>query len=177
MKLTFDQAKIQLDNGVWLCLKVTEPAPARGFVHSMKDKKYMAELKEYRNHRSLDANAYFWVLASKLAEATGIPKTDIYLEAIRDIGGNTDVFSMEDAAVQKFCTIWSQRGIGWPTEKIDSKDGWTQILVYYGSSTYDTAQMSRLIDNIVQDCKSCGIETMTPRELDRLKEAWNAPAD
>lgn len=28
MNLTFDEAKIQMDGGVWLCLKVKEPAPA-----------------------------------------------------------------------------------------------------------------------------------------------------
>lgn len=43
------------------------------------------------------------------------------------------------------------------------------MLLYYGSSTYDGAQMARLIDNIVQDCKAVGIETMTPDELARLE--------
>ena len=45
-------------------------------------------------------------------------------------------------------------------------------MLYYGSSTFDTKQMSRLIDNIVQDCKAVGIETLTPQQLDALKEGW-----
>ena len=45
-------------------------------------------------------------------------------------------------------------------------------MFYRGSSVYDNAQMSRLIENIVQDCKAVGIETLTPSELERLKEGW-----
>ena len=41
-----------------------------------------------------------------------------------------------------------------------------------GSSDYDTAQMSRLIEIIIQECKAQGIETMTPRELDALVSRW-----
>lgn len=41
-----------------------------------------------------------------------------------------------------------------------------------GSSVYNTKQMSRLIDHVVQDCKAVGIETLTPLELDRLKGDW-----
>ena len=51
-------------------------------------------------------------------------------------------------------------------------EGCKNVTLYYGSSTYDTRQMSRLIDLVVQDCKEQGIETMTPFELDALKERW-----
>ena len=44
---------------------------------------------------------------------------------------------------------------------------------YYGSSTYDTRQMSQLIDNLVQDCKALDIETLTPEKLSLLMEEWN----
>ena len=46
------------------------------------------------------------------------------------------------------------------------------VTLYYGSSTYDTKQMSRLIDNIVQDCQAVGIETLTPDKLALLLEEW-----
>ena len=46
------------------------------------------------------------------------------------------------------------------------------MTVWYGSSVYDTEQMSRLIDAIVQDCRDVGIETMTPREMDALVSRW-----
>ena len=46
------------------------------------------------------------------------------------------------------------------------------VTLYYGSSTYDTEQMSRLIDNVVQDCKALDIETETPERLAMMMEAW-----
>jgi hypothetical protein len=50
-------------------------------------------------------------------------------------------------------------------------NGCTNVILYYGSSTYNTAQMSLLIDHLVQDAKALGIETMTPQELEALKIA------
>jgi hypothetical protein len=51
-------------------------------------------------------------------------------------------------------------------------DGCTNVILYYGSSTYDVEQMSRLIENIVQDCKALGIETKPEAELNSLLEQW-----
>ena len=48
--------------------------------------------------------------------------------------------------------------------------GYTNTRCFYGSSVYDTAQMSRLIALIVEECKAAGVETMTPEELERLVE-------
>ena len=50
--------------------------------------------------------------------------------------------------------------------------GYHNIRSYISSSDYDTAQMSRLIDLVVEDCKQMGIETMTPKELDALVSRW-----
>ena len=70
--------------------------------------------------------------------------------------------------------IWETHGIGWICEEMGHSklDGYTNVISYYGSSEYDTRQMSRLIDLIVMECKEQGIETMTPRELALLKEGW-----
>lgn len=150
-------------------------------IPSLKDKRYVIEVKEHKRKRSLDANAYCWVLIDKLAEVLHKDvrvdrervKETIYKNAIRDIGGVSETICVQDKAVDKFCEAWSKHGIGWQTEKIPSKlDGCTNVIAYYGSSVYDTAQMSRLIDIIVQECEQYGIETMTPDELEGLKAAW-----
>ena len=53
------------------------------------------------------------------------------------------------------------------------KDGDRLVIrAYYGSSRYNTRQMSRLIDSIVQDCKDLGIETLPPEKLAAMKEEW-----
>ena len=62
---------------------------------------------------------------------------------------------------------WGHNGLGWIADTTESKlPGCTNVILYYGSSTYDKSQMARLIDNIVQDCKAVGIETATPAEID-----------
>lgn len=171
----FDFEKARVNEQGELCLKVKNIPMARQFCLTMRDRVYTAEVKEYRSHRSLDANAYFWVLCDKLAEATGISKTGIYRQSIRDIGGNSQIVCVPTKAVDKLVSGWQHNGLGWIADTTESKlNGCTNVILYYGSSTYDTAQMARLIDNIVQDCEAVGIETMTPIQLARLKEDWKS---
>ena len=74
------------------------------------------EVKRWRKRRSLDANAYAWVLMDRIAQATGVPKTEVYRQAIREIGGVSDIVAVPDNAVDKFREGWSKQGIGWQTE-------------------------------------------------------------
>ncbi len=139
----------------------------------LKEKDVRLTIRRYRKKRSLDANAYFWVIVDKIAEKIGVPEKEIYREAIREIGGVSDLYCMKSEAVEKFRRSWEKNGKGWQTEILPSQlEGCTNVLVYFGSSTYDTEQMSRLIDNIVQDAHALGIETKTPTELARLKSQW-----
>lgn len=173
MKVTSQDFRISVDNGVWLCIKVNEPAPARAFVVDKRDVTYDCEIKPHREKRSLDANAYYWALCGKLAAAVGQSPDEVYLRHIGDIG-NYEVLCLQDRALPDFERRWKSRHIGRFVETRASKiPGCTTVLAYYGSSDFDRAQMSRLIDNCIQDCKAVGIETMTPAELSRIKEDWN----
>lgn len=155
-----------------LAVKPNYRAAVKQYCIAMRDKVHTAVLKEYRP-RSLDANAYFWVLCDKLAEKTRISKERIYRNLIREIGGNSETVCVQNKAVDKLCRGWEHHGTGWLTDTTESKiEGCTNVILYYGSSSYDAAQMSRLIDLIVQECREQGIETMTPEELSRLKEEW-----
>lgn len=125
--------------------------------------------------RSLDANAYCWVMISKLAEKLNIPKTDIYKSAIKEIGGNSDTVCVQDKAVESLCDGWRRNGIGWQTETFPSKlEGCTNVILYYGSSTYDSYQMSRLTNLILEECRQQGIETKSEEEIDSLLGQWGA---
>ena len=138
-----------------------------------ESKKYDVEIKEHRERRSLDANAYFWVLCSKLAAHTGIEKQVIYRDLIKNIGGNSEIICVRDNALNKLRSGWEHNGIGWVTETMPSKiAGCTNVILYTGSSVYDTKQMSRLIELIVFECKSFGIETATPNEIERMLSLW-----
>ena len=135
--------------------------------------KLTIKIGKFKKKRSLDANAYCWVMISRLAEKLNIPKTDIYRAAIKEIGGNSDIVCIQDKAVDSLCDGWSRNGIGWQTETMPSKiEGCTNVVLYYGSSTYDKAQMSRLINNIVEECRQQGIETKSAEEISSLLGQW-----
>ena len=140
-------------------------------IEELKEDKLSIEIKKYKNKRSLDANAYMWVLISKLEEKLNISKDIIYKDAIRNIGVY-EVIPVKNEAVERFIEAWTKNGLGWVCETTKSKlEGYTNILAYYGSSTYNTAEMSRLIDFVVQECKQLNIETMSRTELDSLIES------
>jgi len=46
--------------------------------------------------------------------------------------------------------------------------------IYRGSHTYDSYEMSKLIEGTVAEAKERGIETLTPRELERMTKAWRS---
>ena len=176
MKLLFDGAKWMADSeSTWLMLKVN-PRDATAFIDEMKDGKvYEADLKEHRKKRSLDANSYAWVLMGKLANKVGLPKEDVYREFVKDVGDNYEILPIRNDAVDTWISAWQGRGIGWVCDILGKSklDGYTNVICYYGSSTYDSSQMSKLINLIVDECKQQGIDVMTPAELAMLMDGWS----
>lgn len=130
------------------------------------------DVKMHRNKRSKDANAYMWQLADKIAIEIGITKEEVYRSHIKEVGVFTDVQIML-SALQSFTQGWEHNGIGWFADTIQITDNMAIVRLYYGSSTYDTKQMARLIDNMVQEAKQLNIETLTPDELERMVKQWN----
>ena len=165
---------MQDSDGVWISFLVSRQEAAETLDGMQDGKTYTVTVKEHKERRSLDANAYFWVLAGKLAERLQTPKADIYRRYVREIGGNSETVCVMEQAAEKLKSGWEHNGLGWVAEEFPSKiKGCVNVTLYYGSSTYDTAQMSRLIDMCVEDCKERGIETLTPLELERMKDRWS----
>lgn len=114
-----------------------------------------------------------WKLIGDLSEALHIGTDEIYRAAIKRIGGNREIVCVREEAADKLCEIWQSRGLGWVTDTVPSKlDGCVNVILYYGSSVYDTKQMSVLIDRIVQDCEAVGIDTKTPDQIANLLNQW-----
>lgn len=137
--------------------------------------KLSIKIDKFREKRSQEANRYFWVLCGKLAAKTRQSKTDIYRHLIKDIGDNFDIFPVKTDRVDKVIEIWEKRGLGWVCEVVgESKhSGYTKVCFYYGSSVYDSRQMSCLIDSIIFECKEQGIQTLPPDEIERIKSLWS----
>ena len=131
------------------------------------------DLKKFRKKRSLDQNAYAWKLIGDLAAVLRVSPEDVYRNAIRDIGGNYEITPIRIDALESWKRIWQSHGIGWVCEEIGASklDGYTNVRNFFGSSTYDSAQMSRLLDVIIRECKEQGVEHLTHMELARLE--WN----
>lgn len=141
----------------------------------LKDHEISIEIKRHRKGRSLDANAYAWVLIDKISEASGVTRETVYREAIRNIGGVSEVVCVQDRAKDDLCRLWASKGTGWIYEELPSKiDGCTNIVLYAGSSVYDTAQMSRLVDLLIQDAHALGISTETPDQIANRLSLWES---
>lgn len=138
------------------------------FVANLDDESvFELSIGKVKGKRSNDANRYFWELVGQLSAKINVPPEDIYRTYIKDIGGNYEVLPIRDDAVETWIKNWRDRGIGWQCEIIGESKlrGYTNVICYYGSSTYDSRQFTRLVNLCIDDCKANGIETMTESEM------------
>ena len=159
-----------------ITLELNEKQKATQGYEELKDcEKLSIKVEKHRKKRSINANNYAWQLMTKIAENQGITKEEVYRQQIKEIGVCRQV-EIDEKAADTLIHSWSLHGLGWFSERIDygEHDGFVLINLYYGSSTYNTKQMSRLIDNIVQDCHALGIETKTPDEIANMISLWNS---
>lgn len=134
------------------------------------------QIKEFKKRRSLNANAYFHVLAGKIAEATGQSHTEVHNRLIAEYGQLDaevqNIIMDDDIPYQKLETLHLRPTTA--TRIMDNGKLYRIYLVMRGSHTYDTKEMARLIDGTVSEAKELGIETLTPQELERMKQQWKA---
>ena len=175
MAETISFREVKLEGG-WLMVKPEREdlGKAMTIVRNHKDKLYDLDVKEHRKKRSLDANAYAWVLINKLAEAMRIAPIEVYRQAIQNVGGNYEVIPIKEEAADHFKQVWEAQGLGWPCMDMGKSklQGFRNLRAYYGSSTFSVSQMQIFIDNLVQDCRALNIETLTPDKLALLMEEW-----
>ena len=140
-----------------------------------KTKKY--EVNEYKEKRTLSANAYCWVLCDKIAKKLTVPdavitKEDVYKDAILNIGTFQPMI-VEEKAYNNLKRIWEKQGLGFLIQEVSRKNKCIRINCYYGSSTYNTKEMSLLIELLVQQAKEQGIETKSKAEIESLLRSWD----
>lgn len=176
--IRFTEAK--LESG-WLMLKPDreDMGKAMAFVRKMKQKLYEAVLKEHKKKRSNDANAKLWAILSDLSEVLHIPPEEIYRGYIPDVGGNYRIVPVKPDEIPDWDKEWCRGHIGRMVEDMGpcmSKDlaGYHNLKLYRGSSEYDSATFSRLLELVMQDCRQLGIETLSEREKSLLLEGIDA---
>lgn len=132
-----------------------------------QDREKTFEVKQYRQKRSLNANAYAWSLIGKIADILRVSKDDIYLKMLVRYGQSEVVSVLSEINVAGYFKYYEKIG----ESSLNGKD-FTHYRVYKGSSEYDTREMAILIDGIVSECEEMYIETLPPHEIKRLKETW-----
>jgi adenine C2-methylase RlmN of 23S rRNA A2503 and tRNA A37 len=138
-------------------------------LETITDKLLTITAKIFRNKRSRDANSYSWVLMQKIAEDQHTDKESVYLEMLGRYGVFTHII-VRPGVVNRVIAEWrTVKNLGEVT--VSGQTG-IQLQCYFGSSTYDTKEMSVFIEGIVSECREMGIDTATPEELERMKREW-----
>lgn len=135
------------------------------------DKRY--EIKEYKEKRSLNANAYFHVLVNQLARHFNISDEDMKIKMNLDYG---TIARFEDGRI-KGCKVPKETNMKeiykyskWYKE---DDDGYDCYIFYKETHTLDTKEMSQLINGVVQECEDAGIEVKTSEEIKSLLDRWD----
>lgn len=164
---------IRLAGGEWLVSFTTRDDPGNLF-DDLKDKPVRIEIKKASKHRSLSANNFAWALIDQIAEVTGKTITEVYQNAIREIGGISDYYGVREEAIDVFTDLWIDGHLGRQVVIIpgSTKPGWVNVRAWKGSSDFDTAQMARFIDSLIQDAENLGIPTISEKEVERMVGQW-----
>ena len=160
-----------VDMGVGILLNINVPTKYKNAVQTILSgfkagNEY--DIEPHKEKRSQSANALAWVYCDKLAEKLHSTKEEIYRIAVANVGVFTEIKVADAEAAKGFKRIWQHNGVGWLTRTINE----TTIQAYYGSSTYNTQEMARLIDFLQDECRRQGIETRPQWEVDAMLKEW-----
>lgn len=122
-------------------------------------------VKKKSKKRSTKANAYMWTLLQKIAVVLESTKEEIYLEYLRNYGEFTPV-RIEKRLYPNLLMQWRE------VEVIEEYGDYLECLCYFGSSTFNSSQMNRVLNAITDDCHSLGIDTISPEELERILKQY-----
>lgn len=159
--------------GEWV-ISFTTKADPRELFDMFTDKDVSIDIKKASKRRSKTANDFCWAMCTDIGNALRIPKEEVYRKAISEVG-KFDTMHMRAEAIDTFRAIWSQNGIGWFTEVVDYSPikGCKVVFAYYGTSTYDTVEMSKVLDFLKQDMVNMGLPILVSKEEEeRLMQQW-----
>ena len=151
-----------------LMFEVNERNDFEAIVDDLKDKdKLSIEVKPYKQHRSLNANAYAWSLIGQIADIVRAGKDEVYLMLLKRYGQSELISVLSHVPIENYVKYYEEAG----ESKLNGKD-FTHYRVYKGSSEFDTREMSIFIDGVVSEAKDLGIQTETPNRLAEMKARW-----
>ena len=154
------------------------PAPRDEELNALDvDTEYTVSITKKNKRRSLNANAYAWVLCEKIARELSrnayISKNDVYKRVIQEAGTFT-YLPIKNDAVERFIEIWHGHGLGWHAEDAGpaKTEGYTIVRAYHGSSVYTVDEMRRLIDALIDECNQLNIPIENDEYINSLVREW-----
>lgn len=133
------------------------------------------KIDHYKKKRSLNANSYAWVLMTEIAQVLRTSVDEVYEEMLRRYG--TNATDEEGKLITMSIPAGADiSGLGIHCAHIGKGMAGGKEFDHYrlikGSSRYNTKEMAILIDGIVSEATDLKIPTMTPGEIERIKEQW-----
>lgn len=148
---------------------INEPSAAQAVNDIKGCDKLSIKAVRFREKRSLDANALLWLCLGKIADALRADKWDIYLQMLKRYGKYTHI-CVKPHVVDAVKAQWREcEEIG--EVNINGQNA-VQMLCYFGSSTYDTKEFSRLLDGVISEMQEMGLDTPTSEDMRRALEQW-----
>lgn len=113
---------------------------------------------KHREKRGNQANSLLWACLGEIAAALRTDAWSVYLYMLERYGRYTTVL-VKAEAVEGLQRVWRE------TRVVGEQDGMAEVLCYYGSSTYDSAEFSRLLDGVVGEMKELRLPPPPSREM------------
>ena len=180
MKSTGELLDVSLDfktgKGKVALLIDTSDLDVLDLLANLREKKLDIDIKKHIEKRSGKSNRYFWELLGQVCERKHLDELEEYRRRVKELG----IFRVSRIPSQDLETLkktWENWGKAWfcevgDTEIIGDME-FKIVFLYYGSSSFNKNQMSRLIDNLVQDCRAIGIETKSPEEIESMLREYD----
>lgn len=140
-----------------------------GYPQGMEGKTLEVSVKEYKPHRSKDANALLWVCLTEIAKALRTDNWSVYLQMLKRYGKAVCIV-VKPEAVESVKKQWRECEVLGDYE-VNGQPA-VQMLCYYGSSTFDSSEMSRLLDGVISEMDEMGLQKPTSAEMTRALDEW-----
>lgn len=146
-----------------------EHSTAQKMVDDLMLQKLSVKVDKYREKRSLNANAYAWLLIGKIGDATRLSKEEVYFQMLKDYGQSDLVSVLAHIPVEHYFKYYQEAG-----ESVLNGKLFKHYRVYKGSSEFDSREMSIFLDGIIYEAKLLDIPTETPDKIAKMKDLWGA---
>ena len=164
LKATKFELKQTFDGGVELTLHIAKESS-----YSAKQMRFdktlendlTVDIKKYVKHRTINQNDFLWSIETKLANYYNKSVNEIHRTNLIAYGVPFGQATMKYEKAEEFCKTNYAR-----IEKEKTQNGIRIALftLFKGSSEMNTKEFSKLVNAILEECQSCGIEIEQDKE-------------